>query len=61
LGRSTGEGIGYPLQYSAGKVGLIPGSGRRDRLPTPVFYRRGRFDSIGQLLVIVVVQLLSPV
>ena len=45
LGRPTGEGMGYPLQYSAGEGGLIPGSGRRARLPTPVFYRRGRFDS----------------
>ena len=38
LGRSTGEGMGYPLQYSAGEVGLIPGSGRREMLPTPVFW-----------------------
>ena len=51
LGRSTGEGIGYPLQYSWASfvaqleknppavqdtwVGKIPW--RRDRLPTPVF------------------------
>ena len=52
LGRSAGEGIGYPLQYSwaslvpqlvrksacnVGHLGLIPGL-RRERLPTPVFW-----------------------
>ena len=52
LGRSAGEGIGYPLQYSwaslvaqqcnVGDLGLIPGLGRspwrRERLLTPVFW-----------------------
>ena len=47
-GRSAGEGIGSPLQYSwaslvaptcnAGDLGSIPGLGRRERLPTPVFW-----------------------
>ena len=57
LGRSAGEGIGYPLQYSWASlvaqlvknlpamqrpmfdpwVGKIPW--RRERLPTPVFWR----------------------
>jgi len=51
LGRSTGKGIGYPLQYSwASLVSLLvknlPGFDswlgkipwRRERLPTPVFW-----------------------
>ena len=52
LGRSAGEGIGYPLQYSWASLvtqlvkksacnvrhlGSIPGL-RRERLPTPVFW-----------------------
>ena len=47
-GRSAGEGIGYPLQYSwaslvapacnAGDLGSFPGLGRRERLPTPIFW-----------------------
>ena len=52
LGRSTGEGIGYPFQYSGGSAGKesacnmgdpssIPGLGRSpgegEWLPTPVF------------------------
>ena len=47
-GRSAGEGIGYPLQYSwaslvapacnAGDLGSFPGLGRRERLPTSVFW-----------------------
>ena len=57
-GRSPGEGIGYPLQYSwaslvaqlvknppaCGRPGFDPWVGkipwRRERLPTPVFWRR---------------------
>ena len=49
LGRSTGEGIGYPLQYSWASLvaqlvknppglGRYPGEGKR--LPTPVFWPR---------------------
>ena len=52
LGRSTGEGTGYPLQYSwtslvAQLVKNLPGTQgtwigkipwRRERLPTPVFW-----------------------
>ena len=53
LGRSAGEEIGYPLQYSWAflvaqlvnnppVMGLIPGLGQspgvRERLPTPVFW-----------------------
>ena len=38
LGRSPGEGKGYPLQYSGfdSWVGKIPWG--RERLPTPVFW-----------------------
>ena len=54
LGRSAGEGIGYPLQYpwaslvaqlvklQCGRPGFVPCVGkipwRRERLPTPVFW-----------------------
>ena len=41
-GRSTGEGIGYPLQYSWASLvaQLIKKLPARERLPTPVFWSR---------------------
>ena len=57
VGRSAGEGIGYPLQYSwaslvalqCGRPGFDPWVGkipwRRERLPTPVFWP-GEFHAL---------------
>ena len=59
LGRSTGEGIGYPLQYSwtplvvqllqCERPGFDPWDGKitwkRERLPTPVFWP-GEFQGL---------------